>query len=149
AQVEVRRASPRRPGGAAARGAQGFPYKRQVGTLVVDLGLIAAAYYAAYLLRFENAFAAHPEGFMATVVPLRAARPAALAALGAYHGLWRYASLADMVRLVRGITAGTAVGIVYLAFATRLEGLSRAVFVLDWLLLVLMIGASRASFRLL
>jgi UDP-GlcNAc:undecaprenyl-phosphate GlcNAc-1-phosphate transferase len=57
--------------------------------------------------------------------------------------------VADLIRLARGVTAGTGAGVLYLAFATRLEGLSRTVFVLDWILLLLLVGASRVSFRLL
>jgi UDP-GlcNAc:undecaprenyl-phosphate/decaprenyl-phosphate GlcNAc-1-phosphate transferase len=149
AQVEVRRDRTARPAAAAARILQDFPYMRHAATVLVDLVLIVAAYYAAYLLRFENEFKAHRAIFLASVVPMTVCQLATMTLLGTYHGLWRYASLADMVRLVRGITAGTAVGIVYLAFTTRMEGLSRAVFVLDWVLLVLLIGASRVSFRLL
>jgi UDP-GlcNAc:undecaprenyl-phosphate GlcNAc-1-phosphate transferase len=115
----------------------------------VDLVLIVVAYYAAYLLRFENDFKLHRAVFTATVVPMTVCQLAAMALLGAYSGLWRYASVADMVRLVRGITAGTVAGVVYLVFTTRFEGLSRAVFVLDWLLLVVLVGVSRVSFRLL
>ena len=83
------------------------------------------------------------------MIPIVVCQIVAMALLGAYSGLWRYASVADMVRLVRGITAGTVAGVIYLVFATSFEGLSRAVFVLDWLLLVLLVGASRVSFRLL
>jgi UDP-GlcNAc:undecaprenyl-phosphate GlcNAc-1-phosphate transferase len=63
--------------------------------------------------------------------------------------MWRYTGLADMLQLARGITIGTVASVLYLLFTTRFAGLSRAVFVLDWLLLIALIGASRASFRLL
>src|SRR5262249_27081270 len=45
-----------------------------------------------------------------------------------YHGLWRYASLADMVRLVRGITAGAAGGGAFFSLPPRLLGGFRAGF---------------------
>ncbi len=38
---------------------------------------------------------------------------------------------------------------VYLVFATRFRGLSRTVFVLDWILLTGLVGGSRLAFRLL
>jgi UDP-GlcNAc:undecaprenyl-phosphate GlcNAc-1-phosphate transferase len=149
AQVEVARDKPLPPEGAVVRLVQAFPFKRHVATILVDLVLIVAAYYAAYLLRFEEDFETYRPLLVATVVPLAVCQLVAMALLGAYSGLWRYASVADLVRLVRGITAGTVAGVVYLVFTTRFEGLSRAVFVLDWLLLVLLVGASRVSFRLL
>ena len=74
---------------------------------------------------------------------------AGLAASGVYRGVWRYTSLPDLVRIVRGVTWGTVASVVYLVFVTRFRGLSRAVFVLDWLLLIVLLAASRLSFRLL
>ena len=149
ARVEATRDKPSRPEGAVVRLVQAFPFKRHVATILVDLVLAVAAYYGAYLLRFEDDFETYHPLLVDTVVPIIVCQIVAMALLGAYSGLWRYASVADMVRLVRGITAGTVAGVVYLVFTTRFEGLSRAVFVLDWLLLVLLVGASRVSFRLL
>jgi UDP-GlcNAc:undecaprenyl-phosphate GlcNAc-1-phosphate transferase len=53
------------------------------------------------------------------------------------------------LRLGRGITLGTVASVLYLLFTTRFVGLSRAVFVLDWVFLAMLVGASRVSFRLL
>jgi FlaA1/EpsC-like NDP-sugar epimerase len=44
---------------------------------------------------------------------------------------------------------GVGASVLYLVFTTRLEAFSRAVFVLDWLLLVVLLGGSRVGFRLL
>jgi UDP-GlcNAc:undecaprenyl-phosphate GlcNAc-1-phosphate transferase len=149
AQVEVTRAAPARAERAVVRLVQDLPYKRHVATILVDLVLAVTAYYAAHLLRFEDAFAAHRPMLVATVIPMIVCQVVAMALFGAYGGIWRYASVADLIRLARGVTAGTGAGVLYLAFATRLEGLSRTVFVLDWILLLLLVGASRVSFRLL
>jgi UDP-GlcNAc:undecaprenyl-phosphate/decaprenyl-phosphate GlcNAc-1-phosphate transferase len=149
ARVEATRDKPSRPEGAVVRLVQAFPFRRHVATILVDLVLAVAAYYGAYLLRFEADFETYRPLLVDTVVPIVVCQIVAMALLGAYSGLWRYASVADMVRLVRGITAGTVAGVVYLVFATSFAGLSRAVFVLDWLMLVLLVGASRVSFRLL
>lgn len=124
-----------------------LPYKRQMATVAVDLVLIVAAYYSAYLLRFEGQFGLYRETFLQTVAPVIVIQVASLALSGAYRGLWRYTSLPELLRLVRGVTVGSAAAVLYLLFATRFENLSRAVFVLDWLLLVLLLSASRASFR--
>jgi UDP-GlcNAc:undecaprenyl-phosphate GlcNAc-1-phosphate transferase len=63
--------------------------------------------------------------------------------------MWRYTGVSDLLRLGRGVTLGTVATVLYLLFTTRFAGLSRAVFVLDWLLLAMLVGASRMSFRLL
>src|SRR5262249_6287924 len=96
------------------RFAHSFPYRRQVSTVLVDLVLSVAAYYGAYLLRFEEAFALHRPMLVATVIPVVVCKVFALALFGAYRGLWRYTGLADMVRLARGITAGSVAAVVYL-----------------------------------
>jgi UDP-GlcNAc:undecaprenyl-phosphate GlcNAc-1-phosphate transferase len=111
--------------------------------------LIVVAHYAAYLLRFEADFELQRATFLRTIGPAIVLQLSSLALFGAYGGLWRYTSVADLLRLVRGATGGVAASVVYFVFTTRFEGLSRAVFVLDWLLLVLLLCASRVSFRLL
>lgn len=126
-----------------------FPFKRQVATVAIDLVLIVTAYYSAYLLRFEGAFDAHRTVFLRTVGPVIVLQVLALAALGNYRGLWRYTGLGDLLRLFRGATVGVGATVLYLVFTIRFEGLSRAVFVLDWLVLVVLLAASRVSFRLL
>ncbi len=152
--VHLSRVEVLRPGAAGApraivRLAADFPFKRQVATVAIDLVLIVAAYYSAYLLRFEGGFEAHRAVFLATVGPVIVLQVSALQLFGNYRGLWRYTSLPDLLRLLRGVTAGVAATVLYLVFATRFEGASRAVFVLDWLLLVVLLSGSRVSFRLL
>jgi UDP-GlcNAc:undecaprenyl-phosphate/decaprenyl-phosphate GlcNAc-1-phosphate transferase len=126
-----------------------FPFKRHVSTVANDLVLIVAAYYSAYLLRFEGAFEAHREIFLETVGPVIVIQISALTLSGNYRGLWRYTSLPELLRLVRGITVGCGGTVLYLVFVTRFENLSRAVFILDWLLLVALLGGARVSFRIL
>ncbi len=126
-----------------------FPFKRHVATVSIDLVLIVVAYYAAYLLRFEVDFEQHREVFLGTVAPVIVLQISSLALFGSYRGLWQYTSLPDLLRLVQGATAGVGATVLYFVFVTGLAGLSRAVFVLDWLLLVVLLGASRVSSRLL
>lgn len=70
-------------------------------------------------------------------------------AFGHVCGGGRYTSLPELLRLLRGTTLGVGPTVLYFVFTTRFEGLSRAVFVLDWLLLTVLLSASRVSFRVL
>jgi UDP-GlcNAc:undecaprenyl-phosphate GlcNAc-1-phosphate transferase len=148
-RVEIGQASPARPERAAVRLVQDLPYKREVASVVLDAILIVVAYYAAYALRFEEAFAANQPMLIRTLAPVLVCQLSGLAFSGAYRGMWRYTGLPDLLRLVRGITLGTVASVLYLLATTRFIGLSRAAFVLDWLLLVVLVSASRMSFRLL
>jgi len=126
-----------------------FPYKRQVATLGIDVVSIVVAYYAAYLLRFEGAFEAERDRFVWSIGPVLGLQVLALAASGNYRGLWRYTSVPDLLRLFRAATLGVGASVLYLVFTTRFEMFSRAVFVLDWALLILLLAGSRLAFRLL
>jgi UDP-GlcNAc:undecaprenyl-phosphate GlcNAc-1-phosphate transferase len=124
-----------------------FSYKRQVGMVLVDTLLIGLAYFAAYRLRFEGSYAAEEQRFVASLPIVLVCQLAAFALLRIYQGVWRYTALSDLIRLVQGVTLGTAAAVVALVLLQRFEGYSRAVFVLDWMLLLLFVSASRLSFR--
>ena len=74
--------------------------------------------------------------------------------LGLYHSLIRYASVDTMVQIVTGTLAGT--GLTYLISlmvftvhrAENLLLMPRPIYLVQWLLMVLMVGASRFSFRI-
>jgi UDP-GlcNAc:undecaprenyl-phosphate GlcNAc-1-phosphate transferase len=148
-QVQMVPANGRDPERPMVRLVADFPFKRHVATVANDLTLIVVAYYSAYLLRFEGAVEGEQAVFLQTVAPVIVFQISALAWFGAYRGLWRYTGLSDLVRLMQGAAAGSAAAVLFFVFTTRFEGLSRAVFVLDWLLLVVLLSGSRLSFRLL
>jgi UDP-GlcNAc:undecaprenyl-phosphate/decaprenyl-phosphate GlcNAc-1-phosphate transferase len=148
-RVEVVRAGPPPPGRPVVRLVQGLPYRRELGSVAVDAVFIVVAYWAAYVLRFEETFAANKPMLIRTLAPVLVCQLSGLALSGAYRGMWRYTGLGDLLRLARGITVGTVAAVLYLLFTTRFAGLSRAVFVLDWVFLTILVGASRVSFRLL
>jgi FlaA1/EpsC-like NDP-sugar epimerase len=66
---------------------------------------------------------------------------------GLYHGIWRYASLHDLQRILAAVTV-SCLAVPTLVLLMRLaESVPRAVFLLDPLLLVLIMGGSRAAYR--
>jgi UDP-GlcNAc:undecaprenyl-phosphate GlcNAc-1-phosphate transferase len=133
--------------GAVLRLLADFQYKRQVLTLVLDVGLIVLAYYAAYLIRFEDAFDQHRDLLYGSLPAVLAVQLLVLAAFGLYRGIWQYTGVADVLRIVKAATAAVMVTMIVLVYTHRFVGFSRTVFILDWLLLMVLIGGSRASFR--
>jgi UDP-GlcNAc:undecaprenyl-phosphate GlcNAc-1-phosphate transferase len=148
-RVEVVRAGPPTSDRVVVRLVRELRYKRELASVVLDAVLIVIAYYAAFILRFEETFGANKPVLVRTLVPVLVFQLTGLAFSGAYRGMWRYTGLGDLLRLARGITLGTTAAVLYLLFTTRFAGMSRAVFVLDWLFLAMLVGASRISFRLL
>ncbi|MBI1737073.1 MAG: hypothetical protein HYR51_18030 [Candidatus Rokubacteria bacterium] len=128
-------------------------HKRRIFEVLLDVVLIALAYYASYLLRFDGRFP--PEQFVIFVetVPLViGVQLAAFLVTGMYRGLWRYVGLDDLVGIARSVGIGVAccaVPVFWLYGVGGMRGASRVVFVLDAILVFLFVGASRLSFRLL
>ncbi len=134
-------------GGTVLRVLANFQYKRQVMTLLLDACLIPIAYYAAYLVRFEESLDRHIDLFYRSVPTLLVIQLVTLAVFGVYRGVWRFTSLSDLLRIGRATAIGTMAGVVALVYTTRFEGFSRMVFVLDGIFLFVLVAGSRLSFR--
>jgi FlaA1/EpsC-like NDP-sugar epimerase len=67
---------------------------------------------------------------------------------GLYRGIWRYASLPDLFNIAR---AATLTGLIFLPVMflfTRLETLPRSFLLIDWLVLIALLGGPRLAYRL-
>jgi UDP-GlcNAc:undecaprenyl-phosphate GlcNAc-1-phosphate transferase len=124
-----------------------FQYKRQVLTMVMDVLLIVVAYWAAYVIRFEQGFSERIPELYATLPVVLVVQIVTFAAYGLYRGIWRYTSVTDLLRIAKAVTVGLMVTVVALFFTRRFTEVSRMIFVLDWLLLLVLLAGSRGSFR--
>lgn len=68
---------------------------------------------------------------------------------GLYRGLWRYASMQDLLTLTRAVTLLLLIFYLGLFLLVRLEGVPRSVPAIQWLLLLAMMGAPRFAYRIL
>ena len=127
-----------------------FMYKRRIAEVMLDLALVTIAYYAAYRLRFEGIdFRDNFPAFYQSLSIVVASQMLALFAVGIYRGVWRYFGLMDTVVIAKGVLLGTIAAQLAIVAIYRFQGFSRTVFVIDAVLLVILLTASRASFRLL
>jgi UDP-GlcNAc:undecaprenyl-phosphate GlcNAc-1-phosphate transferase len=69
--------------------------------------------------------------------------------LGVYRGVWSSTGVRDLVDYVKAITAGAVMTMLILLFLYRFYSFSRAVFVIYWGFMVLLVSLSRLSFRIL
>ncbi len=125
-----------------------FSYKRRLAESMLDLALIPAAYFGAFLLRLDFKI---NDGLMASLLSslpwVLAMTYAAFLVAGVYRGIWRYASVSDLLRMANGaVLAG--VFVVLLSLVAPIE-LSGSVAVLFVILLMNLLAASRFSFRAL
>ncbi|TXT26930.1 MAG: polysaccharide biosynthesis protein CapD [Gallionellaceae bacterium] len=115
-----------------------------------DMCAAAAAWSLAYLLRFNfdlpESFAAELRQTLVWVAPLQMA---IFWQFGLYRGVWRYASTADLRRIVLAVMFSAA-SVSMLFWMLRLGLIiPRSVLVIDPLLLILMMGGSRFAYRML
>jgi FlaA1/EpsC-like NDP-sugar epimerase len=121
---------------------------RVLAAVLHDLVAAGAAWYFAYALRFNLEISpAYLGGMLQTlpwVIPLQGL---VFWQFGLYRGIWRYASLPDLERILVavGVSAAATAAVAYAFFGGGI--VPRSVLVLDPLLLLLMMGGSRMAYR--
>jgi len=124
-------------------------YKRRLLEVILDLFVIAFAYYLAFALRFEFSLSDSLMKLYLTSLPIVVASTyVGFFLFGIYRGLWRYTGLEDLVRIAKGVAAATVLSMTGLIFFYRFTGYSRIAFVAYGMLLFLGVAGSRLSFRL-
>jgi len=68
---------------------------------------------------------------------------------GMNSGVWRYASLRDLLAIMRAVTATILLFILLLFLVTRLEALPRSMPIINWFVLVVLLGGPRLIYRIL
>ena len=131
---------------AIARVILSFGYKRRFVELILDVALVAAAYFGAMLLRFDfDLSIAQVDQMLAGLPWIVLIGCCAFLLAGVYRGIWRYTGLAESVRFaLAAMLAGLAVK---LASAFLPITISRAAAVLFVLLLFNFLVATRWSFH--
>lgn len=127
-----------------------FMQKRRVAEVLLDCCLIPLAYYTAYRLRFEGTLLGPNYKYFLQSLPIvLAAQLVSLFIVGGYRGVWRHFGMMDAVVFAKGVVLGTVGAQMAILYLYRYESYSRSVFVIYAALLMLMLSAARASFRLL
>src|SRR5438067_5865792 len=67
---------------------------------------------------------------------------------GLYRGIWRYASLPDLFNIARAATLTELIFLPVMFAFTRLEQLPRSTLLIDWLVLIALLGGPRLAYRL-
>ncbi|MDJ0861570.1 MAG: polysaccharide biosynthesis protein, partial [Gammaproteobacteria bacterium] len=114
-----------------------------------DLLMIPVAWLGAYWLRFNLGEIPAPY-----LHPLLMALPFLVMVqggvfwyVGLYRGVWRFASVLDLMRIVKATIVGVALTALGMFLVTRMHGVPRSVFPLYGLLLVVLLGGPRLVYR--
>lgn len=123
-------------------------HKRRFAEGLIDLVLIVAAHYLAYVLRYEELPDAFNAARIAESLPfIIVARYGSFLWFGLYRGLWRYAGTRDVARAFVAVMVSQVVAVAGLTLVYRFDGYSRTVFVIDALLCFMLIAGSRLAER--
>lgn len=125
-----------------------FKNPRSLSALGHDVVAALLAWWGSFLLRFNFEIPTDFETIMVQsaiwIVPLQVL---VFLFTGLYRGVWRFASLPDLQRLLRAI-AISAVLVVAILFMFKPHGIvPRSVLIMDPILLLLFMGGSRFAYR--
>ena len=119
--------------------------KTRKGLLILgnDIFWTISSYLVAYFLRFNFSI---PEEYWAVIfksLPILVFfRCISFFLFGLYSGVLRYASIDDLLRIIKAVTVGTLLFISSIAFVFHLMGFPRSVFLIDWFVILVLLGGS-------
>jgi FlaA1/EpsC-like NDP-sugar epimerase len=114
-----------------------------------DILMAAASFVAALYLRLGGNIVDYQPRLTAMYVAVFTLIAAgAFLLTGLYRGIWRYASLPDLFNIARAVTLTVAVFLAVMFVFTRLEALPRSTLLIDWFVLIALLGAPRLAYRL-
>jgi O-antigen biosynthesis protein WbqV len=117
--------------------------------LLHDTVMAAAAFMIALFLRLGNQAPAHIEHNK--LLPIWALFTfvcmVSFLLTGLYRGLWRYASLNDLMNIVKAVTLAMLIFLPIAFLITRLEAVPRSSYVITWFMLIFLLGAPRMLYR--
>lgn len=114
-----------------------------------DILIIPIAWFAAFWLRF-NLDGIPQEALLIAISMLPiiwVAQAITNWGVGLYRGIWQFASIPDLIRIIKASLIGCGITFLALFLVMRLEGLPRSVLPIYCMLLVLFLGGSRFAVR--
>lgn len=116
--------------------------------LMHDVLAASVAWYLAYLLRFNfvipSVYLTQMFAVMVWIIP---GQTSIFLLFGLYQGVWRFASLPDLKRILKAILLAAFIAASILLMFRPLDVVPRSVLLLDPILLILMMGGSRLAYR--
>ena len=128
-----------------------FPINRhRLPQLAADAGIVGLAWFLAFQLRFDPSIPVYYDRYfdLAVFALLVAIKLTVFSLFGFYNRWWRYVSTRDMWGAARGVTAASlAAFLVFGFFDVHVVSVPRVVWILDWLICLALVAASRMLAR--
>ena len=111
----------------------------------IDGILSIAAFYGAYWLRLES----FPAEILINTIVVFFTAIFSFIILGTYKRIWRYSSTDDLIVITKAALLTVALASFSLFLMTRLEDMPRSTMIIYFILLTILSGGSRVSYRLI
>ena len=126
-----------------------FFYRNFLLVLAIDILLVAFSWYFAHLLRFNFDIPEDHFHTLKRILPLIIGiKILAFFLFDLYQGMWRYTSLNELANIIKASSFGSILIILMVLFAHGFSGVSRSVFIIDWILTLPLISGSRLGIRI-
>ncbi len=123
---------------------------RAFATFGHDVVMAALSFLLSFYLRVGSDIFHYSPSLLATYDLAFAATAAVIFRVsGLYRGIWRFASLPDLLALLRAVTLIILIFFPVMFIVTRLQDMPRSLVGINWLLLMAMLGAPRFAYRVL
>lgn len=111
-----------------------------------DIIMAATSFLLTMSLRFGNSFVIDSSMLLGMVI-FTAVCTCVFSAMQLYRGVWRYASVPDLIAITKSATLAILIFLPIMFMVSRLEGLPRSVLFINWVLLIMLLGAPRFIYR--
>jgi UDP-GlcNAc:undecaprenyl-phosphate GlcNAc-1-phosphate transferase len=136
------------PGQAVGLGQAFAVHWRRVIEVIVDFFVITGSFLAAYAIVFGWPGTTSQRFIAGLTLPIvLAARYLTFIPFGLYRSVWRYAGARDAAATVCAVVVSEIVALAYMALTQDLRDFSRTFFIVDALICMVAIGASRFAER--
>ena len=123
---------------------------RRVLLVLSDIVSIGLSLYLAFYVRFDGNMPADQSWLLRELFLIQLpVRLGFFYFYGLYRGMWRYASMQDLMTIFRSVSLSSLLTIAVVLFSQDFTGLPRSVFVMDWIFTVTFIGGARFLVRAL
>lgn len=114
-----------------------------------DIFMAASSFVLTLLLRMGEDIYTLPLDFVAQgTIAFAVIASTAFWYMGLYRGIWRYASMNDVIQITKAVTVAVLVFLPVMFLWTRAEFLPRSFPVINWFVLIALLGGPRFIFRL-
>jgi FlaA1/EpsC-like NDP-sugar epimerase len=122
-------------------------YRRLVVILILLMQTVLANYLA-FIISFDFALpTVYLDKFLSYLPILLLIRLVFSLQFGLHKGLWRYASISDLIKIVNSATLGCIIFFLTITYLIGDTTYPRSIYIIDWLLFIIIYGGARLLIR--